>query len=220
MLKVVTHEDILKFARIGTIVDFLADTRRPWARGVNLIEIKAVRPHPNADRLEVVPVWGISVVVKKDEFKVGDLAVYIMPDYIVPTTLLEFSFLAKGHRGRGRDIEHHVKPRNIRGVVSFGLLIPAPSWLVSVKRTKAGGVDVENVIGSSVMKDLGARRHVPNEAWRILSRHGQISEGAATSSTATDRRPALRKHYPRQQRRSDDCLLEAVAAAAVIGTLL
>lgn len=61
---------------------------------VNIIEIKEVRAHENAERLEIVPVDGWQAVVKKGQFKVGDEAVYIQPDYTVPTARPEFAFLA------------------------------------------------------------------------------------------------------------------------------
>jgi RNA ligase (TIGR02306 family) len=91
---------------------------------VNVVEIAEVRPHDNAERLEIVPVGGWQAVVKKGQFVPGDRAVYIEPDYTVPTTRPEFAFLAK----EGRD-RHRLKAVRLRGVLSFGLLIPLPAEL-------------------------------------------------------------------------------------------
>ena len=111
---------------------------------VNIIEIGEVKPHENADRLCVVPVGGWSCVVAKDSFKQGDRAIYIEPDYVVPTDRPEFAFLAKEGRA-----EHRLKAIRLRGVISFGLLIPVPSELA------------ERAVGDDVMEVLGIRRHEP-----------------------------------------------------------
>ena len=50
---------------------------------VNIVRIDEVLPHPNADTLGIVYIGGYQVVVKLDDFKVGDLAIYIQPDTIV-----------------------------------------------------------------------------------------------------------------------------------------
>lgn len=111
---------------------------------VSIIEIGEVRPHGNAERLEIVPVNGWQAVVRKGEFKPGDRAIYIEPDYTVPTALPEFSFLAKDGKER-----HRLKAVRLRGTLSYGLLIPVPERL----RGKA--------VGSDVMADLGIERYVP-----------------------------------------------------------
>lgn len=111
---------------------------------VNIVKIAEVRPHGNAERLEIIPVDGWQAVVKIGEFKVGDLAVYIEPDYIVPTTREEFTFLAK----EGRD-RHRLKAVRLRGVLSFGLLIPVPTDLMGLS------------VGTDVMERLGIERYEP-----------------------------------------------------------
>lgn len=111
---------------------------------VNVIEISEVRPHDNAERLEIVPVGGWQAVVKKGDFKPGDRAVYIEPDYVVPTTRPEFSFLAR----EGKDA-YRLRAIRLRGVLSFGLLIPLP----------ADVADAE--VGANVMEALGIERYAP-----------------------------------------------------------
>lgn len=111
---------------------------------VRIIEIGDVRPHANAERLEIVPIGGWQAVVKKGQFKPGDKAVYIEPDYTVPTDAGEFAFLAKEGRSR-----HRLKAVRLRGVLSFGLLIPPPQSVA------------ERGIGDDVMADLGIERYEP-----------------------------------------------------------
>jgi len=111
---------------------------------VNIIEIREVLPHTNAERLELVPVGQWQAVVKKGDFKPGDRAVYIEPDYMVPTSLPEFAFLAK----EGRSL-HRLRAIKLRGVVSYGLLIPLPKHFESFP------------VGENIMTDMGIERYEP-----------------------------------------------------------
>ena len=111
---------------------------------VRIIEIGEVRPHENADRLCIIPVGGWSCVVGKEQFKPGSRAIYIEPDYVVPTDRPEFAFLAKEGK-----TEHRLKAIRLRGVISFGLLIPVPESLV------------DRSANDNVMDDLGIRRYEP-----------------------------------------------------------
>lgn len=124
---------------------------------VNVIEIKEVRRHENADRLEIVPVNGWQAVVKAGQFKPGDRAVYIEPDYTVPTARQEFAFLAKDGRER-----HRLKAVRLRGALSFGLLIPVPDDVAD-----AG-------VGDNVMDRLGIERYEPPVK---LARSDELPEG-------------------------------------------
>ncbi len=111
---------------------------------VNIVEIEQVLPHANAERLELIPVGGWQAVVKKGQFKVGDRAVYIEPDYTVPTERPEFAFLARPGRER-----HRLKAVRLRGILSYGLLIPVPD-------------DVSgHPVGANVMEPLGIARWEP-----------------------------------------------------------
>jgi RNA ligase (TIGR02306 family) len=114
---------------------------------VPIIEVSDIRPHAGADRLEIVVVGGWQAVIRKGQFALGDRAVYIEPDYVVPTSRPEFSFLAK----EGRD-SHRLKAVRLRGELSFGLLIPVPPECESMP------------VGSNVMGVLGISRHEPPAA--------------------------------------------------------
>ncbi len=85
--------------------------------------------HPNADALSIVRVFGYTVVVNTEQWKGIDKAVYIVPDSIVNTLKSEFAFLREnsGHSSKSIDYKVRVKVKKLRGVVSMGLLIPAPA---------------------------------------------------------------------------------------------
>jgi len=85
--------------------------------------IADVQPIEGADAIEVATIDGWKVVVKKDEFKVGDLAVYLEIDSWVPHELAPF--LSKGQEPREYNGVKGERLRTIRlrGQVSQGLLL-------------------------------------------------------------------------------------------------
>ena len=48
-----------------------------------LEKIAEIKPHPNADALELAKINGWQVCVKKNEFKVGDWCLYITVDTVL-----------------------------------------------------------------------------------------------------------------------------------------
>jgi tRNA-binding EMAP/Myf-like protein len=99
--------------------------------------IADIRPIPNADAIEVCQVDGWEcVIAKKDNFKVGDLIVYIEIDSIVPE-IPQFEFL--------RDRKFRVRTIKLRGQVSQGLVVPL-SILPENKKYKEND-DVTDILG-------------------------------------------------------------------------
>jgi RNA ligase (TIGR02306 family) len=85
--------------------------------------IADIQPIEGADAIVVATVDGWKVVVKKDEFNVGDLALYIEIDSWVPHDLAPF--LSKGHEPReyGGVKGERLRTVKLRGQVSQGLLL-------------------------------------------------------------------------------------------------
>ena len=79
-----------------------------------IVQIDEIRPIEGYDRVEHARVGGWWVIVKKDQFKVGDLAIYIEVDSKVPETEV-FEFLAKRN--------YKVKTLKMCKVISQGLLM-------------------------------------------------------------------------------------------------
>ena len=86
--------------------------------------IDSIDPIVDADAIEVATVGGWKIVVKKGEFAVGDLAVYLEIDSWVPTELAPF--LSKGKEPREFEGIKGERLRTIklRGQLSQGLLLP------------------------------------------------------------------------------------------------
>lgn len=95
-------------------------------------KILSIEPIPDADKIVTASVLGWKVVVKKDEFKVGDLVTYIQIDTVVPERE-EFAFL--------HERKYRVRTIKLRKQISQGLIIPLPpgKW--------KEGDDVTGVIG-------------------------------------------------------------------------
>ena len=79
-----------------------------------VVAIDEIRPIPNYDRVEYARVGGWWVIIRKDQFKVGDLAIYIEVDARVPEKE-PFMFLEKRN--------FKVKTLKMCGVISQGLLM-------------------------------------------------------------------------------------------------
>lgn len=78
-----------------------------------------IEDHPNADAIELAIVGGYRSIVRKGDFKTGDLAVYIPEQAIVPDWLIE----ELGLTGKLAGSKHNrVKAIRLRGVLSQGLI--------------------------------------------------------------------------------------------------
>lgn len=113
--------------------------------------IKNLRPIEGADRIEVAEVLGWECVVKKGEFKVGDLIIYVEVDSIMPEKP-EFEFL--------RDRKFRVKTIKLRKQISQGLVLP----LSTLGPSEAIDRIDENDIGLDVTELLGITKYLsPSE---------------------------------------------------------
>lgn len=109
--------------------------------------ISDVQPIEGADRIQVASVLGWKVVIKKDEFKPGDPAIYCEVDSFLPVKL-EFEFLRKSSYKKMSDGTEgfRLKTIKLRGVISQGLLIPVSS-LPGYPEVPPPGTDVTDILG-------------------------------------------------------------------------
>jgi len=80
-----------------------------------IARVLSVEPIPGADNIEKVKIRGWQVIVKKGEYKVGDLCVYVEIDSVLPERP-EFEFLRKN--------KFHIKTIKLRGCYSQGIVFP------------------------------------------------------------------------------------------------
>ena len=102
----------------------------PEHHKVKVISIGEIQVHPNADTLGIVFVGGYQCVVKKDNYKVGDLAVYLPPDSVVPQTKpFEFLWADKEFPdGVVPEKYRRITVRRYRKEYSEGLLLPVTDF--------------------------------------------------------------------------------------------
>lgn len=117
-----------------------------------IASVQEVKPHPNADRLEVATIQGWQVVVAKDSVKAGDLGVYVPPDTQVPEKWSApwgvQPYLARGVR---------VKAVKLRGEPSFGFFVPLRGDTAAVLE----GTD--RTVGDDVSDLFDLTKYVPQE---------------------------------------------------------
>jgi RNA ligase (TIGR02306 family) len=118
-------------------------------------KIDDITPIENADAIECATVGGWRVVVRKGEFRAGDLAVYLEIDAWVPHELAPFLSSGTPHEYNGVRGER-LRTVKLRGQISQGLLLPVPPDL----RDRPAGEDVTEVLGvrkweASIPTNLG-----------------------------------------------------------------
>ena len=122
---------------------------------VQVVRLGEIKPLENSDFLGITEVYGAGgypCIVKRGDFKPGDLAVYIPVDSVVPDTA-QFNFLAPAQKVPGADGANSRLPvgsvperyrrivaKRLRGTFSMGLLVPADEGM-------AEGDDVAAVLG-------------------------------------------------------------------------
>lgn len=95
-----------------------------------VIQIESIVEHTNAEKLELVLVDGWQVCVGLKEFKVGEKALYVEIDSLVPVDVPVFGFL----ESRTTDLRtvkgksySRIKTCRFRGELSQGLIVPLPA---------------------------------------------------------------------------------------------
>ena len=88
--------------------------------------IDKVEPIPEADAIEVATVGGWKVVIRKGEFKEGDVAVYCEIDSWIPHNLAPFLSKSKTPKEYYGIAGERLRTIKLRGQLSQGLLLPIP----------------------------------------------------------------------------------------------
>jgi RNA ligase (TIGR02306 family) len=109
-------------------------------------KIDAISPIPNADAIEVATIGGWRVVVKRDEFNVGDLAVYCEVDSWIPNAIAPFLSKDKEPREYNGVKGERLRTVKLRGTTSQGLLLTRYAALDKVGEIFEG-MDVSELLG-------------------------------------------------------------------------
>lgn len=113
--------------------------------------IRELRPHPNADRLELAVVEGWQSVVKKGEFQVGDKVVFIVIDTILP--LARWSEFLSNKDNPSKEIR--LKTARLRGEYSQGLALP-----LDTLHEHDSSLNLEELLeGAEVSEIIGVKKY-------------------------------------------------------------
>lgn len=104
--------------------------------------VVSVKPHPNADKLDLATIQGWQVIVKRGEYNAGDRVVFIATDTILPN--VEWSAFLADKKNPEKPIR--LNTIKLRGEYSSGLVLPL-SVLPENMREWQVGVDVGSALG-------------------------------------------------------------------------
>jgi len=135
---------------------------------VNVVRIKELRKHPNADNLSLVDIDGYQVVVRTEEFDIAKLYAYIQPDSIVPAREpYKFLWSDKEFVGEVPERYRRITVRRFRKEYSEGLLMPLVELLEDVNKIYNAKV------GDDVAELLGVVHYVEPEPGFALGTQGR-----------------------------------------------
>lgn len=126
-----------------------------------IIQIDNVIKHENSDNLDLAYIGGWQVVVRRGEYKRGDIACYLEIDSWVPTQIAEFLSKGKEPREYNNVKGERLKTARLRGEISQGLILPL-SVIPEDFRWKAG------IVGDDLTEILGIQKWERPE-WATLS---------------------------------------------------
>lgn len=109
-------------------------------------QIEKLTPIPGADNIELANVLGWHVVVKKDQFKIGDKCIYVEIDSILPYDNPNFEFLAQKN--------FRIKTIKLRGQISQGICFPISILPIEFQ---------DCTIGTDVTEVLKIKKYDPEE---------------------------------------------------------
>ena len=120
-------------------------------------KIDEIRPIEGADTIECAVVGGWTVVIRKGEYQIGDLAVYCEIDSWIPTELAPF--LSKGQEPREYNGVKGERLRTVRlrGQLSQGLLLPFTTAM-AIKIGAGPGSKFEDYLDTDVTDFLGIQK--------------------------------------------------------------
>jgi hypothetical protein len=152
---------------------------------VSIKKITDLQPIPEADRIETATIdGGWKVVVKKQEFEIGDKCLYFEIDSILPTGDPRFSFLDKDAKnfewGRGA----RLRTIKLKNQVSQGLVLPIKPFQYEID----SGKSLSEIIGVRKWEDTDT---IPEEDDHVSKKN----QGKFLKSIGYILPKSLRGHY-------------------------
>lgn len=136
---------------------------------VSVETIDKIWDHPNADKLELASVDGMSFqfCIKKESFKVGDKVVYFPVDSLMPQDLIDHFGIGSFLTGPGKN---RIRTTRLRGLISQGYVAS-----LDTIRSKYGDDFVEKLSSKESEVDLTSALGVTKyEAPELISKAGNL----------------------------------------------
>lgn len=132
-----------------------------------VVRIDSIEKHPNADTLSITEAEGCPVIIRTTDFKVGDLAVYIPIESLIPEGL-EWVKTYCSHLTFKNGV-HRLKAVRLRKIFSMGMLVPAAVLQVADPSIREMGDSfLEDFIGDDVSSKLNITKYEePEEFVRL-----------------------------------------------------
>ena len=166
----------------------------------NIVRVTEIKTHTNADTLEIIPIGEYQVVSKKGQFNIGDLAVFVQPDSVIPPTE-PFRFIWGDYaviptvgtiqNGTQTDFfvpekRRRITVRKFRGEWSEGLLLPVRDFGISDKGAYCDYLETYSWKEGADVSDFLKITHYDPDT--------ESTKGENTNA------PKLRKKYPKSLR--------------------
>jgi len=95
---------------------------------IEAVVIESVKPHPNADKLDIINIGGYTICDQKGKYAAGDIVAYFPPDILIPeriATQLGVAKYLKGavFPGEFQKSNCRVSAIRLRGIPSFGFIL-------------------------------------------------------------------------------------------------
>ena len=148
-----------------------------------VVIIDGIEPIPGYDRVEHAIVGGWRVIVQKDQFKVGDPAIYFEIDSRVPADRECFAFLEKRH--------YKVKTLKMCKTLSQGLLMHASDFGWEIHETSEGKV--------CIFDDEGVNHYADDESRFLTKKLGVTyadDEDNARKAAPVDKYKKMAQRHP------------------------
>ena len=148
-----------------------------------VVLIDGIEPIPGYDRVEQAIVGGWRIIVQKDQFKVGDPAIYFEIDSRVPSDKECFAFLEKRH--------YKVKTLKMCKTISQGLLMHASDFGWEIYESADGQV--------SVFDDEGVNHYAEGESRFLTKKLGVTyadDEDNQRKSAPVDKYKKMAQRHP------------------------
>jgi RNA ligase (TIGR02306 family) len=141
----------------------------PSSTIAQVLEIEDLRPHPDADRLELATLGGWQIVCGKGLYQNGDRVVYVTPDSLITEDLADLlgvrQHLSSVKNSDGSFVTDdngntmlRVRQAKLRGEPSFGTTIPKDIvWSLSSEHCDIDTLD----IGTNLAYELGILKYEP-----------------------------------------------------------